>query len=175
MRRRNADPSLATSALLALLVLSPSMLAARSTDREQPMNIEADYADATLAADSQSVLRNVVITQGTMRIAAATATVTRVADEITRVLLEGAPASLQQENDNGAMMKASANRIDYDTAADVVVLTGSVMVDEGTNTMSGERITYDLNSGQLNAGAEGSRIRMTIQPKPAAPKEGGTP
>lgn len=180
MRRPHAERLL----LIVLMSALSSPLFAKSTDREQEMIIDAAYADATLAQDSESVLKNVVISQGTLRIAADVATVTRRAGEITRVLLEGKPASLQQENDNGARMQARANRIDYDTTGESVVLTGAVEVEQGADTMRGERITYDLKNGQLNAGTEGSRIRMTIQPrppkpeapaKPASPEEGGTP
>jgi lipopolysaccharide export system protein LptA len=172
MRLRPAELLIALVACLAAL---PSSTQARSDDRQQPMAIEADYADATLADDSESILKKVVITQGSLRIEADMATVTRRAGEITRVLLEGKPASLQQQNDNGARMRASAHRIDYDTTSEIVVMTGAVEIDQGADTMRGEKITYNLTDGQLNAGAEGSRIHMTIQPKPAAPKEGGAP
>lgn len=172
MRPRNAE--LLAFALLALA----SAAAARETDRQQPMSVAADDTDAVLTEDGESrLLGNVLITQGTLRISADAATISRTGGDVVRVVFEGRPARLQQENDNGALMKAQGNRIDYDVAAEHVVLSGAVAVDQAGDTLRGERITYDLKSGRLKAagdGSEGGRIRMTIQPRPAgaaAPSE----
>jgi lipopolysaccharide export system protein LptA len=158
-----------------LLLAFAGTVAARESDREQPMDIEADDIDATLAEDSESRLSgNVLITQGTLRIASTSATITRQGGEIVKVLLEGGPASLQQEQDDGTPMSARATRIDYDVKAETIVLTGAVAVDQGGDTMRGERVAYDLKSGRLNAAGDGSgdgRIRMTIQPRASTPTE----
>jgi lipopolysaccharide export system protein LptA len=177
MRRRH--PELLLGLVLALAACAAG---ARESDRQQPMSVEADDADTLLTDDSDSKLTgNVRIAQGSLLITAAEATITRRAGDITRVVLEGGPASMQQENDEGVPMKAQAGKIDYDVAAETVVLTGNVAVDQGADTLRGERITYDLKNGRLNASGAGTgdagRIRMTIQPRPkaeAAPKPEGT-
>jgi lipopolysaccharide export system protein LptA len=162
-------------ALLALC--GPS--AARESDRGQPMNIEAQDIDATLADDSESRLTgDVLITQGTLRIGAASAVITRTDGEIVKVLLEGKPASLQQEQDDGTPMSARAARIAYDVKSENILLTGNVAVDQAGDSMRGERIAYDLKSGRMNAGGAGQgdgRIRMTIQPRPAKAAEAAEP
>jgi lipopolysaccharide export system protein LptA len=166
------------------LALTAAAASARESDRQQPMSVEADDIEATMDENSESKLvGNVRITQGTLLITAAQATISRDAGEIRRVVLDGAPASMQQDNDEGVTMKANANRIDYDVTGENVVLTGNVAVDQGADTLRGERITYDLKNGRLNASGDGTgergRIRMTIQPRPktdAAPKpEGNQP
>ena len=166
--------------LLGLALLAALPAAARESDRRQPMNVEADDVDVVMEDTSESrLVGNVLITQGTLRIAAAAATIHKIDDEIRRVVLEGQPASLQQENDAGVPMKATARKIDYDVTGESVVLTGSVAVDQGADTLRGERITYDLKNGRLNASGEGTgeagRIRMTIQPRPAKPDEAVPP
>lgn len=166
-----------------VLLLAAAGLQARESDRQQPMSVEADDADTLLTDDSESTLSgNVRIAQGTLLITAGKATISRVAGDIKRVVLEGQPASMQQENDEGVLMKANARKIDYDVAGESVVLTGDVAVDQGADTLRGERITYDLKAGRLNASGEGTgergRIRMTIQPRPRADeaaKPEGTP
>ena len=163
---------------LALLAALPA--AARETDRSQPMNVEADDFDAAMADTSESKLcGNVRITQGTLDIRAHCATISKVEGEIRRVLFEGDPASLQQENDAGVLMKANGRKIDYDVSGESVVLTGNVAVDQGADTLRGERITYDLKNGRLNASGAGTgeagRIRMTIQPRPAKADEPAKP
>ena len=166
--------------LLGLALLAALPAAARESDRQQPMNVEADDFDAAMAETSDTKLcGNVRITQGTLDIHAHCATISRVDGEIRRVLFEGDLASLQQENDAGVLMKANARKIDYDVTGESVVLTGSVAVDQGADTLRGERITYDLKNGRLNASGEGTgeagRIRMTIQPRPAKPDEAAPP
>ena len=166
-----------------LLVLAAPLAQARESDRQQPMNVEADDFDATMQDTSEARLcGNVRIAQGTLDIRAHCATISKVEGEIRRVLFEGQPASMQQENDAGVTMKANANKIDYDVSAESVVLTGAVAVDQGADTLRGERITYDLKNGRLNASGAGTgeagRIRMTIQPRPKSDDAGkpeGTP
>lgn len=169
--------------VLFAAVLTAGAAQARESDRTQPMNVEADDIDLTMEDTSETVLTgNVKITQGTLRIDAGKATVSRKDGDIVRALLTGAPARMQQENDEGVPMKASAANIDYDVGGEVVVLTGDVAVDQGADTLRGQRITYDLKNGRLNASGAGAgsdgRIRMTIQPRPkpeAAAKPEGTP
>ena len=169
MRPRNAE-------LLALVLLAASAGGAwaRESDRQQPMSLEAEDTDAVLTDDGETRLTgNVAITQGTLRIDADPATISRAKGEVVRVVFEGKPARMQQENDNGAQMKAQGNRIDYDVGAESVVLSGNVAVDQAGDSMRGERITYDLKSGRLRAAGDGSgdgRIRMTIQPRAAEPR-----
>ena len=161
----------AADAALLLMLLLPAAVLARSTDRNQEMQVEATGADAVLNDDGESILTGVTITQGTMQIEANKATITRLKGDITRIVLDGSPARMQQENDNGELMRARAQRIDHNPVTEVIVLTGAVEVDQGTNTMRGERITYDTKSGRLNADGGGGdgRIRMTIKPKPGTP------
>lgn len=168
MRLRPAESTL-LAVLAALLALPPSATQARESDRRQPMSLAADQTDAVLTEDGESRLSgNVAITQGTLQIHAASATISRKAGAVTRVVFEGTPATLQQENDNGAPMKAQGNRIDYDVSGETVVLSGNVAVDQAGDSMRGERVTYDLKNGRLSAAGDGSgegRIRMTIQPR----------
>lgn len=157
---------------LVLGVALASVADAKTTDRTAPMNIGADHADAVLTDDSDSNLTgNVLITQGTMEISADRAVIHRRAGEITEVELTGAPATLKQVADNGEPMDARAARIVYTLSADQVVLTGGVVIDQTRGNLRGERIKYDLKTGRLDGGGDGSRVQMRILPKsaPAAP------
>lgn len=155
--------------LLALgLALACPAAWARSDDRDQPLSFDAKGADAVLQSDGESRFTEVTITQGTLRIQAAQAAVTQSQGEVTRVVLQGEPASLQQEGDDGVLMRAQAQRIDYDTATEVVVLTGRVQIDQGRDTFRAERVRYDTRNGHISGdgGPGDGRIHLTIQPKP---------
>lgn len=161
------------SLLILPLALAAWPTLALESDRDQPMEIGADWTDATLGENGRALLKgNVVISQGSLQIKSSDATIERSAGEIKRALLEGAPAQLQQTLDSGGQMQARARTIDYDVINKVMVLTGDVIVTQPEGELRGPRIRYDLTSGRLGGGGEGGRVQMTIPPraaKPAAP------
>jgi lipopolysaccharide export system protein LptA len=150
--------------LLAAVV--PAALQAKTTDRNAPMDVEADRTDAMLGDDSDSVLTgNVRITQGTLEVGADKAVIHRKGGDIDQVVLNGAPATLKQVADNGEPMNASASQIVYTLTSDLVVLTGGVVIEQPRGTLRGETIKYDLKTGRLDGGGDGSRVKMRIMPK----------
>jgi lipopolysaccharide export system protein LptA len=168
MKRRVAD-RLRPALLLAVMV--PLLAGAQqSRDRTQPMDIGADHTDATLGVDGRAVLRgNVQITQGTLKIDADRATVQRRAGDFQRIVLEGAPARMEQQLDAGGMTRAQARNIDYDPQQQVVVLTGDVVVTQPEGNLRGERVTYNMQTGNLQGGGDGGgRVRMRIEPRQPA-------
>lgn len=146
-------------------LLAVGSASARSDDRDQELNVDAGGLDGPISQHGVTLLTNVIITQGSLRIEAANAAVTRDNGDVTRVVLQGKPAALQQENDDGVLVKAQAHRIDYDTSTETVVLTGAVRIDQGRDVFRGERVRYDTRNGRITGdGGEGGRIHLTIQP-----------
>jgi lipopolysaccharide export system protein LptA len=155
----------AVSSLL-LIALLPLGVQAKSTDRNAPMDVEADRTDAMLGDDSDSILTgNVRITQGSLDVAADKAVIHRKAGDIDQVVLTGGPATLKQVSDSGEPMNARANRIVYTLTSDLVVLTGGVVIEQPRGVLRGETIKYDMKSGRLDGGGDGSRVKMRIMPK----------
>jgi lipopolysaccharide export system protein LptA len=165
-----------TLACLALALVDGQALA-RKSDRDEPLEIGAETLEGTLDDDGTATLKgNVHIRQGTMDVYADVATITRVAGDFSKVVFDGNPARLNQINEDATPMKAQAHRIDYDVAGEIVVLTGAVVVEQERGTLTGERVTYNLTSGELDSsgGGVGGRIQMKIVPKDkTANKEGG--
>jgi len=164
-------------AVLARLFLSSSIVlvanpvTALEADRSQPMDIQADSLETEINEGKATLQGNVRITQGSLKVASARADVQQNSDrEVTRAVLEGAPATLGQDLDDGGRVDARARVIDYDVAAGVIVLTGAVEIDQPRGTLRGERITYNLNTGQLTGGGTDApgRVSLRINPKPAA-------
>ena len=159
---------LVAPSLMLLAALLPMQAQAKSTDRSQPMDVEADRTDAGMGDDSDAILTgNVLITQGTLQVGADRATIQRKAGEISQVVLTGNPATLKQVNDNGEPMNARARQIVYTLSSDVVVLTGGVVIEQTRGTLRGETIKYDLKTGRLDGGGDGTRVKMRIMPKSA--------
>ena len=168
MRRADANPLRLLAPALCLLLAGPAL--AKSSDRNQPMDIGAAHADAILTDDGDAKLSgNVVITQGTLSVNADDAVVSRRNGDIQSVTLTGAPATLSQLNDNGERMTAKASKIVYDTISEVITMTGGVVVNQPRGNLKGEMIKYDLTSGRLDGGGGGGRVSMRILPKTTKP------
>ncbi len=166
MAERHHEPSFVLHAtMLALVALVPASTFARDSDRAKEVALSAAGFDGILAEDGDTLVTDLIITQGTLRIEARKGTVTRRAGDFARIVLEGAPAEMAQENNDGVPMKARAHRIDYDPIKDTVKLTGAVAIDQGQDSFRGESVDYDIASGRMKADGGTGRITMTIQPR----------
>lgn len=158
----------ASKLLLLAALLAAAPVLAKSSDRNQPMDISADRTDAQLGDDSVSVLEgNVRIRQGTLEVDAQRAEVHRAAGDTNRIVLTGAPAVLRQVSDAGEPMEANANRIVYMLADETMMLTGNVVITQPRGTLRGETVKYDINTGRLDGGGDSARVQMRILPKSA--------
>ena len=157
--------------VMASLASMPAL--ARSSDRNQPMDIDAGHSDYSLDDSRPTVLSGgVIITQGTLDIRSNVAVVHTANGEPVRAVLTGTPVKLTQELDDGKAMDAVANKVDYDLKGEVVVFTGKVTIEEPRGTLNGERVVYNMKTSQVTSGGEGAgRVKMRIQPK--TPQKGG--
>ena len=159
-----------TSLLLVLAVLALPMAApAKTSDRNQRTNVDADSNDCSVNDTGPCVFAgNVVIDQGTLNILAARADIRRADGEIKTVKLTGSPVKMKQQNDDGGWMNATSSQIDYDLPNDTIVFTGNAVVQQpGRGSISGGRIVYNTRTGQVQSGgaAGGGRVSMTFEPK----------
>ncbi len=143
------------------------------------MDIEAGHADYSVDGSAPTILSGgVSISQGTLDARADRAEVTIRGGEPSRVVLIGSPATLRQQMDDGSPMDAVATRMDYDVTREVMVLTGDVRIEQPRGTLAGERVVYNMLTGQVTSGGQDSgRVRMRIMPRnSSAPAEqsGGT-
>ena len=161
-------------ALIAVLLVVASTTAfARVSDRRQPMDVEGTNFDTSLNDNSVTVFTgNVTIRQGTLDIRAERAEISRAGGDPSRAVLTGSPVRLSQQLDDGTPMNATASRVDYDLRTEIVVFTGAVKISQPRGTLAGEKVTYNMRTGQVASGgaAGGGRVKMRIMPKNA-----GTP
>lgn len=162
--------SFTTLLALAAALAAPSAWA-KSSDRNQPMDLTSNTQDCMLADDGGPCVfaGNVRIVQGTLDVRAAKADVRRGGGDIQRVVLTGAPVRLTQELDDGGSIDASASNVDYDLQTETVVFTGNAQIDQpGRGTMAGGRIVYNMATGRVQGGGQdGQQIRTRILPKGA--------
>lgn len=150
---------------------------ALSTDRDQPVVIESDRAEADWGTRVSVHRGDVVITQGTLRITGDTVHIYINEDgEFVKLVSVGRPATMRQLPDDSEQYRsAKADRLEYFADRDLIVLLGGARYGQGSDRISAGRIEYDSRNGRLQASAgpsgsgggqqEGSRVRITIEPK----------
>lgn len=168
---KNSRIAIALAALASVAVSGVAL--ARTSDRRQAIDIESGSAVYSTDDSRPTVLAGgVTITQGTLRITSSTAEITMRNGEAVRAVLRGGPVRMSQQLDDGTPMNSVSSTADYDMQADVVVLAGNVSVQQSRGSLNGERVTYNMRSGQVASGgaAGGGRVKMRI-----LPKNSGTP
>ncbi|RCS31308.1 lipopolysaccharide transport periplasmic protein LptA [Rhodanobacter denitrificans] len=168
-------PSRRASARFALAVVALGLFAAqpalaRKSDRQQEMQVAAKNFDGFQKPNSVSTLTgNVVITQGTLKATGAQAKVYFDADtQISRVVITGSPAHLEQLDDNGNLMLGDAATLDYDNLNGIAVLSGNASVTQkGRGEAHGDKLTYNTETSQMTGESAGDGlVHMTFRPKP---------
>ena len=162
--------------LLGALALAQFPASARTSDRSQPLDVEASSSDCTVTDDGPCTLTgDVHLVQGTMVVQAGRAVVHRAGGDIKRVQLTGSPVQMSQELDDGSKINARANNVDYDMSTDTVVFTGNALIDQpGRGNIAGGRIAYNMKSGQVQGSGEGKgRVKMQFVPKGTPAPQGG--
>ena len=149
---------------------------ARSTDRNQPMDIDAGRSDCGLGDNASCTLTgNVTIIQGSLNVAAAKAVIEQSGGDPSRALLSGG-VTLRQTMDDGNQINAKSNNVDYNLRTEVVVFTGNVEIRQARGTLNGQRVVYNMKTGQVESGGDGNgRVKMRILPKSAQGKSAQAP
>lgn len=151
-----------------ILAVATQPLWALKSDRQQPLDVAADRSESNLDGSTTVLIGGVEITQGSLQANAARAEVTQADGAVSRVVLTGSPARLSQQLDDGqGRMNGHAQRIDYELNADRITLTGAVRLERPQGVMESERVVYRVDSGQLDAGGDGGRVKFRIVPKTA--------
>jgi lipopolysaccharide export system protein LptA len=163
------NPILRASLLTVLALSMPVMAWAKSSDRNQPMSIDAGHQSGSIEGSGTTVMSGgVIVQQGTLDVRSDRGEITMRNDDIARVVFIGSPATLKQQMEDGSPMSATANRIDYDTINDVVTFTGNYTVKSPKGSNSGQKMVYNLKTGNMESGGDGTRVKTVIQPKAKA-------
>ena len=163
-----------TALALALACALPGIPAlALPDDRQQPVKVSADNLEANRSKNLSVYSGNVVISQGSLQIRADRVEVHgNSKGEINKVVATGKPAHFQQQvEESTAPVKARAARIEFLMANDALQLIGEAFVDRDGNTLSAERIDYDLNSEQMKARGQSEKKRVEMIWKPEGQPE----
>lgn len=150
--------------LIALSVLAAPASAQNVTfggmkaDVSAPVEVASDNLTVNQTDGSALFEGNVVIGQGEMRLSA---------DQVTVQYAEGGQSRIQSLTATGNVTlvsgpdAAEAQKAVYDVEGGNVVLTGDVLLSQGQNVLSGDKVTVDLATG---AAQVNGRVRSVLQP-----------
>lgn len=159
--------------LLGGLVLSGAALAERA-DRDKPMNAEADALRYDEARQTSIFTGNVVITKGSIVLRGAQVEVRQDAQGGQFGLVTGSsatPAFFRQKRDvPDEFVEGQAQRIEYDSKADVVRLVGSAVLrryrgGELNDETSGGLIVYNGSNDMFTVDSGGASDRTPANPR----------
>jgi len=169
--------------LFAFSLLAYSLIAvALSTDKDQPIEVEADYAELDDKKGITIYEGNVIVTQGSMRIDGDKMTVTyNENDDLDTLIVTGLPAHYQQMPDGGTVPdEAEALQMEYHSLKNLIVLINEALVKQEGLRFSGNRIEYDTEKSKVYARGShtvkeqtsdaktenrNDRVKLTIKPK----------
>lgn len=144
---------------------------ALSTDREQPIDIKADQLDIDDKKHISIYQGHVEMRQGSLHIKADKIVFHfNPQNELQRLEVQGAPATLEQLNNKNEKLSGSAKNITYSDDLLLLKLQGKALFKTDSDTIESEWITVNTQTEALKAGGinASDRVRMII--KPNSPK-----
>lgn len=179
----------AAALVLGAALLAPDRAWALSTDREQPIEIEADFAELDDEEGTTVYIGNVVVVQGSIRMTGDRLRVNFTPErELEDAYLEGRLATFKQTPDEGKEdVEGEAINIEYHALENMIYLIEKAKVTQGERLTQGHRINYDtersivtVRSARATSADKDSqpketsgRVRIIIPPKKKEPAPGG--
>ena len=181
----------AAGLLLASAALGAPGVHAERTDREKPMNVEADRLSLDDIKKESVFEGNVQLTQGTLMLRADRVVVRQDAQGFNYAFATGDPAYIRQKREGmDEYIEGFAQRLEYDGKQDKVEMFTGARVKKGIDEVRGDYISYNAATEfyqVIGGGAAAAttanpqgRVRAVIQPKkqlekPARPDKSASP
>ncbi len=155
---------------------------AEKTDRDKPVNLEADTVTLDDIKKVSVYQGNVILSQGTLMLRADRVQVNQNADGLDKLSASGRPVAFRQKLDGREeFIEGFADRIEYNSVSSQLELIGQARLRRGADELRGAQISYNANTefykvtGQPNAQTPGGRVRAVIRPKPRTEQPAAKP
>ena len=161
-----------TLLLLLTTMLMPLAGFGLTSDRDQPISIEADSAFVDDVNGITIYEGNALIQQGTLNIAADKVKVIMSDSEVIQIIAsmdresKGLAHYEQVPDDDEDLVSADAKTITYFIQEEKLHLTGEAYLQQTQNKFSGELLYYNMTTGVVDLkGGKLGRVSITLQPK----------
>ena len=156
--------------LSALLFTVVTPVNAAKKDLQQEITIKAKRQSADLKNKIASYLDEVSIHQGSISINADIVQVYSEVNDKTKeksdtYLAKGKPAIFKQQLDDGSLISLQANEIKYQPDLHIITVSGNAEVKQAGSKVTGETITYNTSTEQLEAiSSHNDSVTTILQP-----------
>lgn len=167
--------------LFCLMLLVSPLCHAERSDRDKPVNIDADQVIVDEAKQISTFTGQVLLTQGTMAIRGDKVVVLQDSAGFKHGTAYGHAASFRQKREGlDEYVEGSAERIEFDTRADTVDFHGKAKVTRARDEVRGAHINYNLKTEIFQAdgaaaGGAPQRVHAVLHPKAKSADEAGSP
>lgn len=139
-----------------------------SSDKNKPVEVEADNFLLDDAKKITTYSGNVIITQGSMEIRANKVSIYGARGKTDKVIATGNPVKFKQQPDGKqGLIRGEAKRFEYLVTKSTLVLLNKATLWQGRNTFSSDKIIYDSKRSIVKAGEKNSsskRVKITLEP-----------
>lgn len=156
-----------------MLLSLPLAPAALESDKDQPIEIEADEGELDDIKNISIYTGNVITVQGTIRMTGDKMTVYYTDDdEMDYLVMEGRPATYKQLPDDSSVYDyAEALTMEYYELKEYVILIEEALVTQEGLRFSGDRIEYDTKLSQVKAWSNKKKTAPVDKQAPKKKKE----
>ncbi|PVV11696.1 MAG: lipopolysaccharide transport periplasmic protein LptA [gamma proteobacterium symbiont of Ctena orbiculata] len=153
--------------ILLLSIAQPGL--ALESDKNQPMQLEADSLSIDEASGVVLYEGSVEVTQGSLKIWAERLWVHRRHGKTEKVIGEGNPVRFRQLIEQGGEeARGEARRVEISLEHDELLLIDDALLEQGNNHFRSDRIIYNRGKALVRAGtsAQGKqRVQVVIEPE----------
>jgi lipopolysaccharide export system protein LptA len=163
------------ASFLAALLFSANSHAGKD-DFTKTINIASNYQEGDGIAKKFQYRGNVLITQGSLTVKAEEVELDASKGEGKEIFIAiGKPAEYSQKQEDGSLVTAKADRIEYRLDTRSLSLEGNAEIKQNTSSVQGKSITFNMELEQIIAQGsdqESGRVITTFQPvsKPNEPE-----
>ena len=153
--------------ILSVLLMFSVQARALESDRKEPIKVDGPTCISKIKENKTICDQGVTITQGTLLIRSAHATIFHKDSQIERIEMTGSPVYFEQlVKDEKDKMVIKSKYMDYRMQQDKVFLKGDVSVTSTMGLTQAEEMQIDLQTQEILAGGqeEGKQFHMTIDP-----------
>ena len=161
------------SYFLCSFLLLPGLSLALSTDKDQPIQLEADSVDIDDASGVSVYLGNVVVTQGSLKLWADKMWIYRKNGVTEKIVTKGEPTHFRQLlDDSEEETKGQAKQAEFYVQKDEIHLIDEAVLEQKQDKFRSDRIIYLRSKSLVKAGASAQgkqRVHVTIESEQSAP------
>lgn len=140
-----------------------SVVFVKFIDCNENMNIEFGVQLGVFIGDGKIVfLQGVIVIQGMLDICVFEVEIYLKDGEVVCVVFFGKQVMMKQQFDDGIWMDVVVDCIDYDIKIEIIILIGNYKVISVCGINVGQCMVYNICSGEMNFGGDGSCVCIVI-------------